>query len=100
MDRLEKLATALYDAKKVEEGAKEARVALEEEIAALAVTESGDVWAAAASGGVFYGSGDRWTELRTGDGLPAAKITAIVTSGEQVWLGGQDGGIGVFAPAE
>lgn len=38
MDRLEKLATALYDAKKVEEGAREARVALEEEIAALVET--------------------------------------------------------------
>ena len=38
MDKLEKLATALYDAKKAEDAAKESRVAIEEEIAALVET--------------------------------------------------------------
>ncbi len=71
----------------------------EDAIRALAVTAGGDVWAGRADGGVFCGSGDRWTELRPRDGLPAAAINAIVADGDQVWLGGQDGGIGVYAPA-
>jgi hypothetical protein len=74
----------------------------EAEISALAVTANGDVWAAPASGGVVYGSGATWTELGVQDGLPAARITAIAVDGDQVWLGGQDGGISVFtlAPGE
>lgn len=69
----------------------------EDAIRALAVTAGGDVWAATASGGVFSGSGDRWTELGPRDGLPSAVITAIVADGDQVWLGGQEGGIAAFA---
>ena len=71
----------------------------EREISALAVTAGASVWASLASGGVFYGSGSTWIETGLRDGLPAATITAVAAAGDQVWLGGQDGGIGVFVAA-
>jgi ligand-binding sensor domain-containing protein len=72
----------------------------DDEISALAVGDNGDVWAAKATGGVYYGSDGNWTELGVGDGLPAARITSLATDSSTVWLGGQDGGIGVFTPAQ
>jgi ligand-binding sensor domain-containing protein len=72
----------------------------EDAIAALAVTADGGVWVARAAGGVVYGRGDRWTELGVEDGLPSTRITSLATDGQRVWLGGQDGGIGVFATGE
>jgi ligand-binding sensor domain-containing protein len=71
----------------------------EDAITALAVAANGDVWVALAAGGVVYGSGEQWTTLGVQDGLPAARITAIASAGDQVWLAGQDGGISVFTLA-
>jgi ligand-binding sensor domain-containing protein len=71
----------------------------EDAISAVAVTASGAVWAARAAGGVVYSDGASWRELGVGDGLPAARITALAAVGDQIWLGGQDGGISVFTPA-
>jgi ligand-binding sensor domain-containing protein len=65
----------------------------EQAITSLAVSASGDVWAAAGDEGLFFYDGERWTQLTLADRLPSQRITALIADGDTVWLGGAEGGI-------
>jgi ligand-binding sensor domain-containing protein len=61
-------------------------------VTAIAVID-GVTWVATAGDGVLVAQGEGWTPITLTDGLPAGTIAAIAATSDEVWLGGETGGL-------
>jgi len=71
-----------------------------DEVPAVAVTPGGDVWAGTNLRGLWHRSRNGWDNLRTAQGLPSNRISAVlVDRSGAVWVGTADAGLARLAPA-